>query len=147
VSEAEGTASAGADGQHPNLTAQAVSGLRWFYLSTVTILVANLVYTATISRLLEPAAFGLIAIANLFVLFAQFFARMGLGSAVVQKPELSDEEIRASSTAGIVMGLACLAVLWLLAPAIAVLFRAPTLTPVLRALGVSFVFMGWSMSQ
>jgi lipopolysaccharide exporter len=147
VSEAEDTASAGADGQHPNLTAQTVSGLRWFYLSTVTIMVANLVYTATISRLLEPATFGLMAMANLVVLFAQFFARMGLGSALVQKPELSEEEIRASSTTGIVMGLACLAVVWLLAPAIAVLFRAPTVPPVLRAMGVSFVFMGWSMTS
>jgi O-antigen/teichoic acid export membrane protein len=110
-------------------------------------MVANLAYTATISRLLEPATFGLIAIANLVVLFGHFFARMGLGSALVQKPELSDEEIRASSTAGIGIGLAGLAVVWILAPAIAVLFRAPTLPPVLRALGVSFVFMGWSMTS
>jgi lipopolysaccharide exporter len=147
MSEAGDTASAGADGQHPNLTAQTAFGLRWFYLSTVTIMVANLAYTATISRLLDPATFGIMAMANLVVLFAQFFARMGLGSALVQKPELSEEEIRASSTAGIVMGLACLVVVWLLAPAIAVLFRAPTLPPVLRALGVSFVFMGWSMTS
>jgi lipopolysaccharide exporter len=147
VSEAGDTASAGADGQHPNLTAQTASGLRWFYLSTVTIMVANVAYTAIISRLLDPATFGLMAMANLVVLFAQIFARMALASALVQKPELSEEEIRASSTAGIVMGLACLAVVWLLAPAIAVLFRAPTLPPVLRAMSVSFVFMGWSMTS
>ena len=146
MSQAGGTASSGADGQQPNLTAQTVYGLRWFYLSTVTLMVANLAYTATISRLLDPATFGIMAMANLVVLFTQFFARMGLASALVQKPELSEKEIRASSTAGIVIGLACLAVVWILAPAIAVLFRAPTLPPVLRALGVSFVFMGWSMT-
>jgi lipopolysaccharide exporter len=146
VSEAGDTASAGADGQHPNLTAQTASGLRWFYLSTVTLMVANLTYTATISRLLDPATFGLMAMANLVVLFAQFFARMGLASALVQKPQLSEEQIRASSTAGIVIGVACLGVVWILAPAFATLFRAPTLPPVLRALGVSFVFMGWSMT-
>jgi lipopolysaccharide exporter len=146
VSQAEGTASAGADGQQPNLTAQTASGLRWFYLSTMTLMVANLAYTATISRLLDPATFGLMAMANLVVLFTQFFARMGLASALVQKPELSEEEIRASSTAGIALGLACLAVVWLLAPVMADLFRAPTLPPILRGLGVSFVFMGWSMT-
>jgi lipopolysaccharide exporter len=147
VNQAGGTASPGADGQQPNLTAQTAYGLRWFYLSTMTLMVANLAYTATISRLLDPATFGLMAMANLVVLFMQFFARMGLASALVQKPELSEKEIRASSTAGIVIGLACLAVVWILAPAIAVLFRAPTLPPVLRALGVSFVFMGWSMTS
>ena len=71
-------------------------------------MVANLAYTATISRLLAPAAFGLMAVANLVVLFVQFFARMGLASALVQKPDLSEEEIRAASTAGIAVGLACL---------------------------------------
>ena len=83
-----------------NMTAHAASGLSWSSLSTVALVVANLVYTATVSRLLEPTAFGLMAMANLVVLFALYFVRMGLASALVQKPELSDEEIRAASTAG-----------------------------------------------
>ena len=133
-------------GEQTNLTAQTASGLSWFYLSTMTLMVANLAYTATVSRLLSPADFGLMAVANLVVLFIQFFARMGLASALVQKPELSEEEIRAASTAGIAIGLACLVLMWILAPAVAGLFREPDLPPILRALGVSFVFMGWSMT-
>jgi lipopolysaccharide exporter len=129
-----------------NLTAQTASGLSWAYLSTATLVVANLAYTATLARLLEPAVFGLMAMANLVVLFTQYFVRMGLASALVQKPELSKDEIRAASTAGIVIGLACGAVLWVLAPAVAAVFRAPSLPPILRVLGLSFVFMGWSMT-
>jgi lipopolysaccharide exporter len=132
--------------QHRSLTAQTASGLSWFYLSTVTLIAANLAYTATVSRLLVPIAFGLMAMANLVVLFINFFARMGLASALVQKPDLSRDEVRAASTAGIIIGLACLGVVWLLAPAVATLFRAPTLPPILRGLSVSFVFMGWSMT-
>ena len=133
-------------GEGTNLTAQTASGLSWFYLSTVTLLVANLAYTATVSRLLSPAAFGLMAVANLVVLFIQFFANMGLASALVQKPELSDDEIRAASTAGFAIGLACLVLTWILAPVVASLFREPDLPPILRALGVSFVFTGWTMT-
>jgi lipopolysaccharide exporter len=129
-----------------NLTAQTASGLSWFYVSTLTLMVANLTYTSTVSRLLVPAAFGLMAIANLVVLFIQFFVRMGLASALVQKADLSDDEIRAASTAGIALGLVCLLLVWILAPAVAALFRAPALPPILRALSVSFVFMGWSMT-
>ena len=128
-----------------NLTAQTASGLSWFSLSMMTLMVANLVYTAT-APAAEPADFGLMAIANLVVLFIQFFVRMGLASALVQKPELSEEEIRAASTAGITIGLACLVLMWILAPAVAGLFREPDLPPILRALGVSFVFMGLSMT-
>jgi len=129
-----------------NLTAQAASGLSWSVLSTAALVVANLAYTATISRLLAPSDFGIMAMANLVVLFAQFFVRVGLASALVQKPKLSDDEIRAASTAGIAVGVVCLGLLWLLAPAVGDLFDAPEVIPVLRGLGVSFVFMGWSMT-
>ena len=129
-----------------NMTAQAASGLSWSALSTVALVVANLAYTATVSRLLDPTEFGLMAMANLVVLFGQYFARMGLASALVQKPELSDEEVRAASTAGIVIGLVCMGLVWLLAPAVGGLFHTPEVAPVLRGLGVSFLFMGWSMT-
>ena len=128
------------------MTAQAASGLSWSSLSTAALVVANLAYTATVSRLLEPTAFGLMAMANLVVLFAGYFVRMGLASALVQKPDLSDEEIRAASTAGILIGLACLGLVWLVAPAVGGLFHAPELAPVLRGLGISFLFIGWSMT-
>lgn len=133
-------------GRRTNLTAQTASGLSWSYLSTASLVVANLAYTASISRLLGPVAFGLLAMANLVVLFTQYLARMGLASALVQKPDLSDDEIRASSTAGIVIGLVCMAGIWVLAPAVGALFQAPTLPPIVRGLSVSFVFMGWSMT-
>src|SRR6266540_2570157 len=78
-----------ADGRRPNLTAQTASGLRWSYVGTAALMVANLAYTAIISRLLGPVAFGLMALANLVVLFAQYFVRMGIASALVQRPALS----------------------------------------------------------
>ena len=127
-----------------NLTARTASGLRWSYLGSAGLMLANLAYTATISRLLSPVAFGLMALANLVVLFGQFFAHMGLSSALVHKRELSKDEIRAASTAGIAFGAACFAVVWLLAPAISAVFRQPALPPVLRTLSVSFLIVGWS---
>ena len=128
------------------LTARAASGLRWSSLGYGALMVANIAYTVTISRLLDPAAFGLMALAQLVVLFVQFFARMGLASALVQKPELSEgrhpgglqrrhRRRRGLPRRGVGAG-----------PGVQCVFRAPDLPPVLRALGVSFVFEGWSMT-
>ena len=125
-----------------NMSAQTASGLSWSTISTVALVVANLAYTATISRLLDPTAFGLVAMANLVVLFVGYFVRMGLASALVQKPDLSDEEVRAASTAGILVGLACLGLVWLVAPAVGDFFHAPGLVPVLRGLGY-LVLVQW----
>jgi lipopolysaccharide exporter len=135
-----------APGERSSLTGRAASGLRWSYLGYGALMAANLAYTATISRLLDPAAFGLMAMANLVVLFAQYFVRMGLASALVQKPELDRDDVRAASTAGLAMGVACFAVVWVLTPAFSALFRTPELTPVLRLLGVSFLFEGFAMT-
>jgi lipopolysaccharide exporter len=132
-------------GDGSTLTARAVSGLRWSSIGYAALLIANVVYTVTMSRLLDPVAFGLIALAQIVVLFVQFFVRMGLASALVQKPELSKEDVRAASTAGVAVGVAFYAGLWVLAPVISDLFRAPALTPVLRLLGVTFLFEGMSM--
>jgi lipopolysaccharide exporter len=127
------------------LTARAASGLRWSSLGYAALMAANVVYTVTISRLLDPVAFGLMALAQIVVLFAQFFVRMGLASALVQKPQLSKDDVRAASTAGVAVGVTCFAIVWVLAPVISGVFRAPTLTPVLRLLGVSFLFEGLAM--
>jgi O-antigen/teichoic acid export membrane protein len=137
---------ADADGKRPSLTAQTASGLRWSYVGTAALLVANLAYIAIISRLLGPVAFGLMALANLVVLFAQYFVRMGIASALVQRPTLTGDEVRAASTAGLALGAFCFGAVWLLTPLISGLFHQPTLSPVLRVLALSFLPEGWSMT-
>jgi lipopolysaccharide exporter len=127
------------------LTARAASGLRWSSLGYGGLMAANIAYTVTISRLLDPAAFGLMALAQVVWLFVHVLARMGLASALVQKPELSRDDVRAASSAGFAVGVVCLAVVWVLAPVFSDVFRLPALTPVLRALGVSFLFEGLAM--
>lgn len=135
-----------ADGQRPNLTAQTASGLRWSYVGTAALMLANLAYIAIISRLLGPVAFGLMALANLVVLFAQYFVRMGIASVLVQRPTLTRDEVRAASTAGLAFGAFCLVAVWLLTPLISQLFHQPALSPVLRVLALSFLPEGWSMT-
>ena len=132
--------------ENGDLTARTGSGLRWSYLGQATLLIATLAYTAAISRLLDPATFGVYAVATLVVWFMDYFARMGLASAIVQKSELTDTDVRAASTAGIVLGLGCCAVVWVAAPLCAAAFHMPALTHVMRVLGIGFVFEGWSMT-
>jgi lipopolysaccharide exporter len=135
-----------ANGKQPNLTAQTASGLRWSYIGTAALMIANLAYTAIISRLLGPVAFGLMALANLVVLFAQYLVRMGIASALVQRPALSRDDVRAASTAGLAFGAFCFGAVWLLAPLFSHLFHQPALSPVLQVLALSFLPEGWSMT-
>ena len=87
----------------------------------------QLAYAAIASRLLSPSAFGLMALANLVVLFLQFFTRLGLASALVQSPDLTEEDIRAASTAGAILGMVFFALVWRLTPWISEIFHEPEL--------------------
>lgn len=125
------------------LTAETFSGLRWSYGAAVASAAIQFGYVAAMSRLLEPAAFGLMAIATLAVHFGLHLNRMGIAHALIQRPEISDEEIRATATSGLVLGVASASALWTFAPSIGEgFFGQPASIPLLRAMALSFLLDG-----
>ena len=79
------------------LTNSTLHGLKWSYASTVVVGLLQIVLTAVLARLLEPKSFGLIAMAGVVLRFGSYFAQMGMGSAIVQKDNLTAEDIRVAS--------------------------------------------------
>jgi len=117
-----------------------MSGLRWSGLSMVALVVLQLVYLAAVSRLLSPAAFGLMAVASLTTEFGKTFAQMGLGQALIQKADLTEEDVRAVFTSSLLMGLAFFAALWFSAPLLAAAVNARDAVPLIRAMGLVLLF-------
>lgn len=126
-----------------SLTAQTLRGVRWTYFGTASNVGLQLIYTAVISRILDPSAFGLVAAAGLALSFATYFAKMGLGQAIVQKAQLSEEEIRASFTSSVLLGGVFSAIVVPAAPIAAEFFREPRLAAVLRGMAVTLLLMGF----
>lgn len=130
----------GDDGQ--TLTGRTFSGLRWTYLQMVVSSVLQLVVAGVLARLLDPEAFGLVALATLTLRFVNYLARGGVTGAIVQKPELRDEDVRAGFTASLVLGLVFFGVVLVGAPLAADLVRTPELVPVLRWMGLQLLLHG-----
>lgn len=63
--------------------------LSWSYVLTSGRAVVTLVVSLVLARLLGPEAFGIIAMATVFVLFVEMFVRQGLVAAIVQRPRLT----------------------------------------------------------
>lgn len=125
-----------------DLTRRTVSGLQWSALSGLASAVIQTVYTMVMSRLLAPRAFGLMAIGLVVVNLTGYFAQLGLGRAVIQKPELHDDEVRAAFGSSVGLGLIAAGAIWGLAPVFADLFTEPDAVGVLRALSPMFVLLG-----
>lgn len=94
---------------------------------------------AIMARLLTPADFGLIAVANLVIGFAAMFTQFGLAKAIVQKKNLTEVDIRVGFTTSVAMALFLAALLYLFAPLIAQFFRNSDVVPIMRMLSFSFV--------
>lgn len=135
MTAAHDTTAAGDSG----LTSTTARGLRWTYMAALGSSVMQLIYTSATSRLLDPTAFGLMAIAQLVVRFSIYFAQMGLMQALIQKPDLTRDHMRAGATSSVVFGASVSGAVWVLAPWVAQLFDKVAVAPVLQGVGLTFV--------
>ena len=99
--------------------------------------------TAVLARLLTPSEFGVVAMALVLLRFAQYFAQMGAGQAIVQKPELSERDVHAAFTSAALIGLAFCLLIVALAPLATVLFPdTPGVVPVMRVMSLTLLVGG-----
>ncbi|MDD5369037.1 MAG: lipopolysaccharide biosynthesis protein [Anaerolineaceae bacterium] len=130
-----------------SLTSKTLHGLKWSYVDTAVNAVLQIGYTAVMARLLSPVDFGLVAMANVVLRFGSYFAQMGVGSALVQKKDLSSEDIRAGFTSSLLLALLVFGVFYLAAPLATFIFNDSAVVPVVRVLALSFVLGGLSITS
>jgi len=96
------------------------------------------------ARLLEPAAFGLVAMAGIILRFGGYFAQMGVGSALIQKEDLTSADIRAAFTSSALLGLLFAGITYFAAPLGLYIFDSREVVPIIRVMGLSFFLSGLS---
>lgn len=127
-----------APGSGAGLSRQTLGNSTWQFATVGYQGAVQLLVTAVLARLLSPADFGVVAIANIVVAFVWMVARLGFGQALVQRRELTPAHIRVAFTVSLLSGVLLAVLVALLAPAAAVFFHNPSVTGVLRALSLSF---------
>ncbi len=65
-----------------------MSALRWTVGARLTAQVVTWAITLIVIRILSPADYGLLAMATVFIGFLAMFSEFGLGSAIVQRPDI-----------------------------------------------------------
>jgi O-antigen/teichoic acid export membrane protein len=127
-----------------NLSTRILHSIKWTTMATVAIAAMQIGYSALMSRLLTPADFGLVAMAGVVLSFGSYFAQMGLEQALVQRSELSDEDVRVAFTVSVLLGITCTTLLWCIAPLVPLYFHNPHVVPILRVMAVSLLITGSS---
>jgi lipopolysaccharide exporter len=127
-----------------NLTLATLHGISWSTVATITTLVMQVGYTAVMARLLTPTDFGLVALSAVVLRFGTYFAQMGLEQALVQKPDLTEEDVRTTFTTAVVLGTLSTVVLTAAAPLALYFFDEPAVVPLLRLTSLSLFLTGVS---
>ncbi|AMJ67886.1 lipopolysaccharide biosynthesis protein [Hymenobacter sp. PAMC 26628] len=125
-----------------NLSSAAVRGVQWTTAATVLTAVMQIGYTAVMARLLDPAAFGLVAMAGVVLRFGSYFAEMGLGHALVQRAKIDAHDVRATFTASLGLGLAVAGIAWLGAPLAVLFLKNEAVVPLVRMQALGFIIVG-----
>lgn len=100
----------------------------------------QLAYSVILARILSPDEFGIVAIAQVFVAFFNLFADMGLGSAVIQRRDLSEMDISRLFAFSAILGLVLAFIFVALGVPIAALYDRNELHAVFVGLGLSVLF-------
>jgi PST family polysaccharide transporter len=111
----------------------------WNYLSFGLSKLLNLVTVSILAHLLTPELFGVIALATLAIDYLSILNDFGLGAALVQRREDIDEASNIAFTFNLLIAISLTSVVILTAPYVAIFFHEPSVTPILRALGLGFV--------
>lgn len=125
----------------PSLTELSLMAVKWSYLGVATRIVSQLAVQIVLARLLGPEVFGIFAVALLVIGVGIVVIGLGLGSALVQKKEIRNEDIRFAFTWSILSGLGVTGLILFSANGIAAFFRDPTIADVLWGLSPVFIFM------
>ncbi|MEM1270426.1 MAG: lipopolysaccharide biosynthesis protein [Bacteroidota bacterium] len=122
-----------------SLARRTAAGASWSLAHRLVVRLVGFAVTLVLVRLLTPSDFGLVGMVAVFTGFGKLFSEFGLGTALVQRPELA--EVHRSSVfwinlgAGLILSLAFLG----FAHPIAAFFGEPILVPLVWALAPAFV--------
>ena len=132
----------GNDARETSLGERTLSGFGWSYLSTFTKAILSLLVLVILARLLTPVDFGLLAIAWILILLGVRFGQAVVGPAIVQRYDMTDRHIQVGFTLSVTVGIAIMAITWLLAPLVGEFFNELRAARVLQVLSVIFVISG-----
>lgn len=115
------------------------AGLQVSAIALVFSVIAQVLVTAVLARLLEPGAFGLVATVNVAIRFLVSFSELGLAALMLNRPTLDRESLAPFWTISLLLGVACWLGISALAPALEHWFRLDGFAPALRLASVVFL--------
>lgn len=112
------------------------AGLFWSFGERIAAQLVTTVVGIVLARLLDPEHYGVISIVNVLITLCNVFVTSGMGSALVQKKEISERDYDTAFFLSLLIAGGLYGLLFVLAPMVAVFYKMPVLTNVIRVMGL-----------
>jgi teichuronic acid exporter len=130
-----------------SLKARTANALLWSFVQEVIGRGLQLGVGILLARMLSPIDFGLVAMLSIFIAVAQALVQGGLGSALIQRSELTEAHKSSAFYLNVVVGVFFAATLWLAASGIASFYHKPLLRDMIRVLALLPLLNGFCVVQ
>jgi PST family polysaccharide transporter len=133
--------------EQEGLRRRVARGLTWTFIHTWGGQGLSLVVFLVLARLLTPPEFGLVALAAVFVAFAQLIIDQGFGDALIQRPTVTRGHIDTAFWVAVATGTLLALIGVVVAGPLSTLLDEPRLTPILQVLSLLFIVSSLSSTQ
>lgn len=137
----------GIDHLEGDLKGRSVRGSAAMILSEGGRFALRILGVAVLARLLTPADFGLLAMVATFTQLIELFRDLGLGTATIQRKNISQEQVSYMFWVNVAIGVGSTALTAALAPVAAWFYGEPDLTGITLVLAAAFLFGGFSVQH
>lgn len=117
-----------------------INGMVWTTISIVVRSIVSLLQITILTRYLEKADFGIVAVATLFIGFTQIFLDLGISVGIMHKQDTTPKEYSSLFWLNIIMGIGLTLVLCCISPLVAKIYHEPSLTLILVLLSLTIFF-------
>jgi len=125
----------------PGLKHQVMSSLRWTASAKLVGQLVSWAITLLVIRLLVPADYGLMALANVVIGLVAIVAEMGFGASLVQTANVERSRVAQIFGVALIIHAGICAFLFAIAPLLGRYFDEPRLVPVVQVLAFQFVIV------
>lgn len=124
---------------------KAIKAVVWSAIQNWGSQAGSLIVFIILARLLSPEAFGLVALANVFLAFMNIFLDQGFAKALIQRQHLEPEHLDTAFWTHLISGIVLTGLSFTTAGLVANFFKQPQLIPILQCF--SFLFFINSLSH
>lgn len=101
--------------------------------------VISFVNTLILARLLMPEDYGLMAMAMVVIGFVGFFNDVGLGSAIIQRKDINQNQLSDVFFFSLIISCLLSAAMYFVSPSVAGFYENDKITPILQVISVTFI--------